>query len=187
MTSLLNQCWYPWVCVWKLRCCRLTVWALQWENITNQISYHRRSIVTIQSIGSGRDLPLQLSLLIMMFNLLVVLAVSVGAVAGAPICSLPESTRLTALQTSSSSYQASQDSYANRAETAFTTFINNMYITSTTRLRQTWGSTTVSNYWNTAVAMQGLLEYADFHQVSSINAVVALIINAISRSTLNTC
>ncbi|KAG9023492.1 hypothetical protein FRB95_013002 [Tulasnella sp. JGI-2019a] len=103
---------------------------------------------------------------------LVVLGSSIGTVlAVTPVCSLASASRLAALKTSSSTTASTLGSptYANIAETVFTTYINYYYSTSGRYLYASYGSTgTYSNYWNTAIAIQALLDYATFHNAHGI-------------------
>ena len=80
-----------------------------------------------------------------------------------PVCSVASASRPSLFPSGTSSYTASLGSYALYAETSFTTFINNMYDYSGQYLFAQQGSTNIAGYWNTAVAVQGLLQYASFH------------------------
>jgi hypothetical protein len=91
-----------------------------------------------------------------------------SGVLACPLCSLSSSARWSAFPTALQSYSAKQGSYASYGESSFTTFINNMYDATNRRLRISYGSSTVSNYWNSAIAWQGLLDYASFHDAHGI-------------------
>ena len=80
-----------------------------------------------------------------------------------PVCSLASSSRPSQFSSGSQSYVASLGSYALYAETAFTAFIDNMYNYDGQFLLAQQGSSSAAYYWNTALAIQGLLQYATFH------------------------
>ncbi|KAG8887699.1 hypothetical protein FRB98_009144 [Tulasnella sp. 332] len=101
-----------------------------------------------------------------------ILASSISSViAVTPVCSLASASRLAALKTSTTTHASTlgSPSYANIAEALFTTYINNYYSTSGRYLYASYSSTgTKSNYWNTAIAIQALLDYATFHNAYGI-------------------
>ena len=85
-----------------------------------------------------------------------------------PVCTLASSARPARFAAGTSSFTSSVGSYAQYAETAFTTFINNMYNFNSRFLLAQQGQTATSNYWNTALAIQGLLQYGSFHAAHGI-------------------
>ena len=124
------------------------------------LSLHSSLFLNMPSPSSSSSTPL-LVLFVTAVCLVSVLVVPVSCLQ--PICSLAPASRPAAFPSGTQSYVASLGSYALYAETAFTTFINNMYNYDGQFLLAQQGSSSVSNYWNTAVAIQGLLQYATFH------------------------
>ena len=85
-----------------------------------------------------------------------------------PICSVASASRPSKFPSGTQSYVASYGSYALYAETSFTTFINTMYNFNGQFLLAQAGSSTPAYYWNVALGVQGLLQYAAFHSAHGI-------------------
>ena len=85
-----------------------------------------------------------------------------------PLCSLPSAARPAAFLSATLSYASTQGSYALWAETAFTTFINNLYSYNDRHLLPQYGNGDPAPYWNSAIGCQALLQYAAFHSQHGI-------------------